>query len=47
MSFRITTEMRKEVIFMDWKLDVEEFVFAGCMHNHTGRATFESDEETD
>jgi hypothetical protein len=20
---------------MEWKLEVEEFKFAGCMHNHT------------
>jgi len=30
---------------MDWKLDVEEFVFAGCMHNHAGMPTHESSEE--
>jgi hypothetical protein len=39
--------LSEEVIFVDWKLDVEVFVFAGCMHNHSGRPTYESDEETD
>jgi hypothetical protein len=24
---------------MEWKLELEEFVFAGCMDNHTGIKT--------
>jgi uncharacterized Fe-S center protein len=26
---------REEVSQMEWKLEVEEFNFSGCMHNHT------------
>lgn len=25
---------------MDWKLELEEFAFAGCMHNYTGQGSF-------
>jgi hypothetical protein len=30
---------------MEWKLELEEFAFAGCMHNHTGMGGFAVDEE--
>lgn len=25
---------------MEWKLEFEEFAFAGCMHNYTGQGSF-------
>lgn len=33
---------------MEWKLELEEFLFAGCMSNHTGQPGFcvgQSEEE--
>jgi hypothetical protein len=28
----------------EWKLEIEEFAFAGCMHNHTGMGLFAPEE---